>query len=250
MPISDGYLEPIGYEPPSLMNGSVQRWLIFLLASSIIILTTLAFQLTQTFYKDFIRGRLLLEKNRYDEALPYYKKAYEKRPGHPEVCEGLLLLYEKLGQIDPAIVLLKQMTAKSPFDFALQERLADTYYRGKKFAETETIYRKILTQEKNPVLLEKLARVLVWQKKYQEALPLLRELMLTHPQDGTLVEFAADVTAWAKDPEQAAALYAKAIQFFPERPELLIKRADQLRYAGHNEEALKIYEQYAPQNIK
>ena len=60
------------------------------------------------------RGMLLMELERYEEAIPYFERVIEIKPEANEAHELLIGLYENLGRFERGIELTKQVLETHP----------------------------------------------------------------------------------------------------------------------------------------
>jgi predicted Zn-dependent protease len=127
------------------------------------------------------------------------------------------------------------------------EWLGDTYYGLKKYDLAQRYYQSFLENKPNSYnVRKKLAEVLVWQKNYQDAFPILQAQLKDRPQDSQTKELLADVYAWSKDYDNAIKLYKELLEnkTGSDKKDLALKLAETLRYAGKNAEAIELYKKY------
>lgn len=210
----------------------------------IIFLTTAIFHQTQTFYKVFARGSRYFEKQRYYKALPFLTMAFKMEPQNSRAATYLLWSYVKSGMNSKARNVLADMQTMSSKGPEFIKNLADAYYALKEYPQAEELYRQILAQREDPDAEMKLAEVLAWQKKYDEAIPILEKLIKSNPGNLKLTELTADAYSWSKRYNQAVELYKKLETRGCNSKEILLKLADALRFSGRDEEAIKLYEKY------
>lgn len=224
------------------MSLAFRKFLLSLSVAVIILATTSLFHKTQSFYKSSALGKYYFDTGRFQEALPYLTSAYQMKPSDLHVVRELLSIYGKLGMDMQAKYVLERTWQSQPTDVRAAEELADMYYRLSDYGKAAELYRDILGRTKdNGRIARKYLENLVWQNKYEEALPLLAEFVKGHPQDLVMTELLADVDNWTGRHDQAAALYRTLIMARPADRSLLLKAADNLRWAGQDEEAIKLY---------
>jgi len=219
----------------------------FILASFtllIIFSTTYLFNATQSFYKIFTRGEKYFNAGRFYEALPFMISAFKMEPNNPKAASFLLWTYSKLGMKNQARRTLHSIEKSMPKDAKLAEVIGDGYYSLEDYPDAEKAYRAAWDLTGNDEVKRKLAEVLAWQRKYNEAIPLLKEALKKNPRDAQLMEFLADVLAWDKKYDEATKLYKKLLSHGYDKDAVLMKMADALRFAGKDEEAIKLYERY------
>ncbi len=206
--------------------------------------TTFLFDLTQSFYKDYSKAVRYFQKGHYDEAVPLLLSAIQIEPKSAKAYALLLWSYEKLGKKEEAKDVMEKVLLLNPDDLSIREQLADVYYGLSDYETAESLYRDILDKEPKKNIKKKLAEVLVWQKKYDEAIPVLEELTKAEPKNLELAELVADVYAWSKKYDKAIESYRALLVANYHADDVTLKLADALRLSGRNDEAIKIYSEY------
>lgn len=214
---------------------------------AVIFTTTFIFHQTQSFYKNFTRGAKHFDAGRYHRALPFLVSAYKMEPQNMKGATLLLWCYTRLGMREEAKDVLETIWCAKPGDIGVMEELADALYGLEDYGRAEGLYRRILQERRGVRVEKKLAEVLVWQKKYEEAKPLLQKLMRTKARDLDFMEFIADIYSWSKEHDKAIELYEKLLSYGRRTDDITLKLADELRYAGRNEEAIELYNRYIEQ---
>lgn len=228
------------------MGGNIwlRRLVLSLSVILIILITTAIFHSTQSFYKAFAQGKHYFEKFQYQKAIPYLVSAFKMDPCNVRAAKYLLWAYEKSDMKDKLRETIDVVLRCNPRDPALLVQLADTCYWLSDYGRAEDLYRKAAAAEPTFDTKRKLAEVLSWQKKYDEAIPILEELVKSEPRDFKLVELLADVCSWAKKYDRSIELYKRLMASDYKSKEIALKLADTLRYAGKNAEAVEIYNKY------
>ena len=210
----------------------------------LIIVFTLLFQYTQIYYKNFIRGERHFKKAKYQKSLPYLVNAFKARPESLETAQYLVWTYQRLDREKEMAEALKAMAKINPEDYKSKNWLADTYYGMNDYESAEQYYRELLTAKEDFTVRRKLAEVLLWQQKYDQAIPFLKKLLHQKPEDYQLTELLADAYSWKNDYDAAITLYKLVISKTEPSKEIKWKLAEALRYAGRDAEATEIYNQY------
>ncbi|MDD5019556.1 MAG: tetratricopeptide repeat protein [Candidatus Omnitrophica bacterium] len=224
------------------MSLALRKFVLSLSVLVIVLATTFLFHKTQTFYKLSAAGKNYFDAGRMKDALPYLASAYRMNPSDPHVARTLLLAYRELGMDAQARDILERIWETRPTDVGMAEELADLYYRLSEYGKAAELYHNILGRTKdNARVAKKYLENLLWQKKYEEALPLLVAFTKDHPQDLEAVELLADIYNWTGRHDQAAVCYRTLVAARPDDRSLLLKAADNLRWAGRDEEAIKLY---------
>lgn len=210
----------------------------------IIFLTTVIFNSTQSFYKAFALGKYYFDKSQYQKAVPYFVSALRISPCNTRAARYLLWTYEKLCMKAELKEVADAMLRCNPKDPRLLLQLADSYYWLSDYKAAEDLYHRLSAEKPDFDVERKLAEVLSWQKKYDEAIPLLERLVKNYPQNFELTELLADVCSWAKKYDRSVELYRKLMASGYGPKENALKLADALRYAGRNAEAVEVYNKY------
>ncbi|MDD3295821.1 MAG: tetratricopeptide repeat protein [Candidatus Omnitrophica bacterium] len=210
----------------------------------IVSVTAYIFNYTQKPYMQFSQGLRSYREHDYKKALPYFRYFYQTNPDNLENIFYLLQVYEKLDMQDDSIFLLEHLQAVKPRDVKLAEYLGDIYYSMDEYDKAEKVYRKILGEKRSVEVMRKLAQVLAWQKKYDQAVIALEYVISRDNGDGESRELLADIYVWVKDYDKAVALYKKLLLNKDESKDVLYKLAQALRFSGKNEEAIGVYKEY------
>jgi predicted Zn-dependent protease len=157
----------------------------------------------------------------------------------PETLDDTLLaaqIAETAGQPDTAEAAYRRVLAGDPKSVAANAGLAHLLMTEKKFADAEPLLRAALAQTPNdPALTVELATALAAQNN-GEALPLLQQLHAAHPQDEAIARMLADTLAEAGDAAGSDRLYLALLAAHPDDPDLLVAHGQnltrQLKYAG------------------
>lgn len=156
----------------------------------------------------------------------------------PETADDTLLaaqIAEAAGQPDTAEAAYRRLLADDPKSLAANGGLAHLLITEKKFDQAEPLLRAALAQTPNdPALTVELAASLAAQNN-AEALPLLQQLHTAHPQDEAITRMLADVMVEAGDFAGSDRLYLALIAVHPDNPDLLVAHGQnltrQLKYA-------------------
>jgi tetratricopeptide (TPR) repeat protein len=229
------------------MNSKFKTYLVVLLCAMVIIsAVSFSFHGTQSYYKNRSLGEKYFKQQKYPAALPHLLAAYRAKPN--DIVSGLrlILIYQRLEQREQAQSVLQSLPPIEGADNKTKTELADMYYYVGDYAKAELLYRLILEHNTDFPTRKKLAEVLVWQKKYPEAIVLLKEITVQKPKDDESLELLADVYTWHKDYDIAIETYQQllAAGTGEKKEAILLKLADALRYAGRTEEALQLYTGY------
>lgn len=163
----------------------------------------------------------------------------------PETPADTLLaasLAESSGQDDAAEAAYRRVLAKDPTSVEADAGLAHVLLHERKYADAEPLLRAALEKSPNdPGLNAELATDLAAQDK-AEALPLLEKLHSAHPSDPAITRMLADLMAQAGDVAGSDQLYLRLLAANPNDPGLLLSHGQslirQLKYA----EAFRVFQ--------
>jgi Tfp pilus assembly protein PilF len=192
-------------------------------------------------------GLLLARLNQNDEARAELETATKLQPAEPDLAaQGRA--WRALAQLDrnsnpaaaqQALLQALKITPETPDDTLLTAEIAEAA------GDTETAesaYRRVLGQQPNSApAIAGLAHLLLSQKKYTEAEPLLRSALQNDADDPALnAQLAATLLAQDKNNE-ALDLLQKAHQKTPANPQLSHMLADALMATGDAAGAIDLY---------
>ncbi len=126
--------------------------------------------------------------------------------------------------------------------------LADYFLEFKRLDLAEKVYVYQSRFDSSLSLRRKLAEVLVWQKKYLEAVKVLGQLRKDFPNNEEVLRLWIDVNSWNKNYSLAIKGYEQLNERGSLSNEDLLKYAETLRFAGQNEKAAEIYQQVIRKN--
>jgi tetratricopeptide (TPR) repeat protein len=150
-------------------------------------------------------ARVLSWQKNYDESLAQYRKADAAlRAEYGQVLGWA-------GRREEAVASLSSVPADS-LSPAAAVLLADLTLGDNKFAEAAKLYRQALVAAPDDLPTRfKLARVLSWQKRYDEALAEFDLLLEAAPEDVQVRRHRAQVLGWAGRVEESAAEWRRTL---------------------------------------
>lgn len=156
---------------------------------------------------EFIAGSLYGERGDIDNAMIYFKKAIDKYPGFLRARKNLAIMLVQKAQFKEAIphfIKAIDLGARDNTTFGL---LGLCYVNGGQYISAETAYREaiVLNAEVKDWQLG-LAKALLNQKKYQEAIAVLEEILLQEPENELIWISQANAYLGIDDPETAVAI--------------------------------------------
>lgn len=164
----------------------------------------------------------------------------------PETPGDTLLaarLAEQASQPVAAEAAYRRILAKDPKSIPANAGLARILIANKEYAEAEPLLRTALAGSPgDPALTAQLATVLAAQNK-AEALPLLQQLHQAHPADAAITRMLADVLAQAGDAAGSDKLYLALLAAHPKNPDLLVAHGQNLILQLKYPEAFAVFSQ-------
>ncbi len=149
----------------------------------------------------------------------------------PQTTDDTLLaadLAERTGDLDAAEAAYRRVLAKDPNSKPANIGLAHILIQQKQYPQAEPLLRAALQLNPgDPVLTAQLATVLVAENK-PEAIPLLQKLHDAHPSQAAITRMLADVMADAGDFAASDQLYVQLLAAAPDDPALLVAHGQNL----------------------
>ena len=172
------------------------------------------------------------------------------RASDPAAARDALVAALKLSSETPADLLLTAQIAEANQDTELAQTayqrllagrptpelaaaanagLAELLLKQKKYPEAEPLLKSALERDpRDAGLNAQLATALLGQGKSDEALPVLEMLRQLEPANAAVDQMLADAYAQAGHPEKADPIYAKMVQAHPENEDLLAQQGENL----------------------
>lgn len=159
-------------------------------------------------------ARVLRDSGQHPAAIAAYQELLQKHPHHRSAACELAEVFIWSKQPEQAAQLLADIPEEewTPSGWAAAAAL-DTE-RGQ-LAQAEKRWRRLLELQPSDTVRVNLALVLSWQKKYEEALPLLAELVEKNPRDVQLRRNYAQILGWAGKPEAASEQWRLSLEETP-----------------------------------
>jgi tetratricopeptide (TPR) repeat protein/tRNA A-37 threonylcarbamoyl transferase component Bud32 len=126
-------------------------------------------------------GQFYESNGQFAEALEAYAQARRLAPGDFRTYQDLGNLYISQSDFEQASKVLEQAVTLAPDRPVLRVLLAASYQDQGQFGEAEAQLREALKQQPSPDALFQLAHVLMYEKKDQEAVPLLSQVAGLEP---------------------------------------------------------------------
>jgi len=178
-------------------------------------------------------GRRAEELKKYDEALGYYRRAYEKDPKSVAALAGTAGIFLKqnklaesirvylsaaqvaigMNQYATAEQLLQQAAGIDPSNSRVVFMLARVYEATRREAQAIEMYRRYLKTERNDYRAYLgLGRLYLGGKLYRQAITALKQADTLNPQDAETLITLAKAYYSVKDYEQARSVAARPIE--------------------------------------
>ncbi len=164
----------------------------------------------------FLRGLVLRDLQKPDEALAAFEQARALAPDNPLILRQLVEVHLARRQIEAARALLTEPLARKPNDADLRVLLALTYVAQRDLARAEEILTRTLAvaPDSRPAYLM-LAEVLVAAGKQQPALERLEQGLARNPRDVSAWMLVASLRDNLGQRKEAADAYRKVIELNP-----------------------------------
>lgn len=144
------------------------------------------------FFGHIHKGKILFEKKHYAQAEACYARALKLNPKAHEALHGMALINEGQDRLDEAISCAFQAVNANPASLASVMLLGLLLMRQRKAAAAEQVFRQaILLAPENVYVLHGLANVLIQQKKREEALPYVDQVLAKKPDHPVMKYFRA-----------------------------------------------------------
>lgn len=155
-----------------------------------------------------IKADHLFDEEKYSEAL----KEYEKLPVTVETLKMIGIAQMKLWNMSAALRSLRQAEKSSPKDLSVKASIAEVLSWNKDFDEAIIIYRDIFSKGYNDIEARlAYARTLAWNKEYDNAVEEYKLITKKDPADFDAYIGMAQTLGWQKKFDLAIETYKKSI---------------------------------------
>jgi Flp pilus assembly protein TadD len=183
-------------------------------------------------------GFLLSQTRKFDEAEIEYFQALEINPEYATAHSNLGLLYLILQRWEEAEQQLLKAISFDQNDFQANENLAKIYMLKGDFPNSEIFWKKCYSIQPQSSQLIELSHVLITQKKLDEAMDILQNI-LSDEEDNPRLYSLLGIIYFAKyDFGSAIKCFKRTLGIEPENAEARHNLAMSLLKTGQNEEAL------------
>jgi tetratricopeptide (TPR) repeat protein len=194
----------------------------------------------------FQLAKLFAEKDDFEKAMDYYKKALDIEPLLKDAIIGITDLYEQMGKLDQAIEQMKEASSLFPDDTEIHIRCAQLCITTDKVDEAQEHLLKVVEAEPTNVKARRLLGDLYIhegdkEKAWTEYLPVLDEMILNEHFDDAiqLLESFKDI-----DPIETGKRLVSLYRQLDEKPRVadeLVTLGDVFSEQGMRKEALECY---------
>ncbi len=167
-------------------------------------------------------GFSLQDEGRFDEALRYFKMAYELNPSRKSYLYEMAFCYDQLGKIERAILSYEEFLNHKPFNELGWYNIGVAYSRAENLENAlDAFDYAIALNESNSSAIFNKANILVSLKKYELAIDVFKEFLHLENDDLKGLLYLAECYENIGDEQMALRYYSKAKKIDPESPELL-----------------------------
>ncbi|NOZ60703.1 MAG: tetratricopeptide repeat protein [Calditrichaeota bacterium] len=165
--------------------------------------------------KNYHKGRKLLKKHNYEEAVGYLQKAYAADSTCIEALSGLARCYFESGKIDSAILLAKRAVQKKPNYPHSYEVLVDIFKSKKEYDKAIEWCKKWYVYEPDsPDANNEIADIYKKQKKYDLAIAEMKKAIAINPADSDLYIDLGGLYEKVNNRKKALQAYRKAVEWY------------------------------------
>lgn len=203
----------------------------------------------------FMRGELLLSKERFAEALLAFREAQDnlKNPSLL-LTKRVVQLHIRASKLPEAIAEAESYRSVAQPDFELLELLGGAYAASNKFPEAESVYKSLRDQSSGKSREEAtiyLVTILGQMQRFGEAKTLLKQNLKENPSSGISFYYLARMHELSGDLPSAEKAFRQAVKLNPDNDGLYLELARVLASQRKIEEATELAKQVvarSPQN--
>lgn len=156
---------------------------------------------------DFMVGSLYAERGDIEKAMEYFIAAVDKYPNFLRARRNLAIMLVQNAKFDEAIPHFVKAIDLGSRDTTTFGLLGLCYVSGSKFISAETAYREAIMLDSTVKDWQLgLAKSLLNQKKYEEAIAVLEEILIDEPENEIIWISQANAYLGLDDPETAVAI--------------------------------------------
>ncbi len=176
---------------------------------------------------NYLMGFLLRRQDKADEALPYFKKAYENSPDCTETAYAFADINFRVKNYSKSLELAKSLVQKNPYDSSALKLCAENTFALGQLEESELYVGRVLQQEpENSYYVLFRAKILVQRGDYIRAASLLDVYARSNSDSREYLILRAKVQKdWNKNTTAATATIEKALTLYPDDVEIILSAA-------------------------
>lgn len=162
---------------------------------------------TSTAAFDFIAANFYAEQANYEKAIEYYDKSIDKFPNFLRSIKNSAIMKVRLGKYEAALKQFTKAIELGAKDTTTMGLLGLCYVNTEKYFSAESAYREaILLDPSVKDWQVGLAKSLLQQQKWDEAIAVLEQILVEEPENEILWSSAANAYLGKNDPETAVAI--------------------------------------------
>jgi len=162
-------------------------------------------------------GSVLIARGRADQAERLYAGLKTLAPDDPQAYRALANYYSGSGQREKAAAELKSLATAKPKDISVKAALVDTLLDLQRLKEAEaTIEEPLKKNLENPELLLEDGRILIANRKYQQAILALQKSVKGEPGSAQGFYLLGVAQNAAGLPDSAKTSFTRAVQLSPQ----------------------------------
>ncbi len=172
---------------------------------------------------DFIAGNFYAEKGDLKNAIKYYDSATKKYSSFLRAWRNNGIMKTKEGRFDAAVKDLTQAIVLGAKDSTVMGLLGLCYVNTEKYFSAETAYREaIVLEPDNTNWQVGLAKSLLQQRKYEEGIAVLEQILVDDPENDVLWSSTSNAFLGINDVDTAVAILEIVDRLGKSTPETLV----------------------------
>jgi len=174
--------------------------------------TTFTYHLTQRADMSYYQGHRLFLKGKYAKAESHYTKAIEEGSTRRETYEELAYCYLWTGNSERSIQLFQDIVVWDPDDLEIKISLARAYSWNRRYREAIGILKGIVLTTDSDRAKKTLAEVYLWNGQPKESKIILEPLVKRYPDDQGLKLLWGKALYYTGDPEKASRVFEEVLK--------------------------------------
>lgn len=210
-------------------------------AEAVTYLETVAQARADDFRAQFYYAHALEASGKAEQAIAPYRRAVELDPNSGDAALGLGRSLARAGRFDEAERYYKQAAQIDPQLDGQVLEFAEMLEQGGRKARALALYQVYLATHADAIAVrERLAMLLLDEKRYQEAIPVLEGAVAQSPTAANQAALA-EAYSLGDQPEKALPAWREAVGADPESPALRVRYANALLAAQMYDDAARNY---------